>query len=100
MVKQHEAKYQHGDNMIKVSVSFYANLPEGVARPKHAWDCGEAYLTTNRSRGIRCTDTFRFRSLEEVPQAIAKAMESQGVSLFKGERKGKKTPEVKDLTKY
>lgn len=76
---------KQGDKTIKVTVYFWTDQLEicGIKNPKAAWAQGVVVAKSNLSRGIKAVKYRHFYKMEDIPNAISKALKDSGVTLYK-----------------
>lgn len=70
----------YGSKMIKVSIRFWTNNINERDK-KVAWEAGVVSLNANKSKGIPAQPLVRFENLEELPDAIKKALKQGDIKL-------------------
>jgi hypothetical protein len=80
-IEAREAKY--GEKMIEVKLRFWT---DGLAEkdkilPRHAWGKGTLALKSNPSHGITASGAVLFNSWDEIPSALEKLLDAEGVTI-------------------
>lgn len=68
---------------IEVRIHFFTDslAPKGEVIPKHGLTVGSVALTANPRHGIKSGEPVMFNAMEQIPVALAKALDAAGITL-------------------
>ena len=81
-----EKEVEHGNKMIKVTLSFWT---DDIAKekkelvPKVCWDSGTIRILKNDGHGIESSEVKNFHSLSALTETIEEVFREQGIKVLK-----------------
>ena len=78
-----------GERTIEVRLRFWTDgiaSKDGHLLTGFCWEYGKAYVIANPTHGLKAGDQIDFKNLSDLPQAVARALESAGVKAIVANR--------------
>lgn len=86
-----ERKAPVGERTIEVRLRFWTDgiaSKEGHFLPGFCLESGKAFVIANATHGVPAGNQVDFKNLDDLPRAVAKALESAGVKALVANRTG------------